>query len=113
MNIIGHLKHVFVNAATWHSWAALVPMSSIVLLSSMAFALDPPPGGGYLDEITALGDDALLNYDSSSSGRNTAIGYQALYSTTTGAENTGVGSHVLHDNTIGAGNTGVGVNASS
>ena len=111
MNITDHLKRVFANVAIRRCWMALVSLSSIVLLSPMALALDPPPGGGYSGETTALGEDALLNFNTGITGLNTAIGYQTLYSTTTGSENTGVGNHVLHNNTEGGANTGVGVNA--
>ena len=111
MNIIDHLKQVFVSTATWHCRAGLVPMLAVVLLSPMAFALEPPPGGGYPGETTALGEDALLNFNTSITGLNTAIGYQALYNDTTGSSNTGVGSHALHDNTEGGGNTAVGYQA--
>jgi len=111
MNIIDYLKRVSADVAIRRCWMALVSLLSIALLSPMALALDPPPGGGYSGETTALGEDALLNFNTGITGLNTAIGYQALYSTTTGSENTGVGNHVLHNNTEGGANTGVGVNA--
>ena len=113
MNIIDHLKEVSANLGIRRCWMALVPLLPIVLLlfSPMAWALDPPPGGAYPGETTALGEDALLNFNTGITGLNTAIGYQALYSSTTGSENTGVGNHVLHNNTVGGANVGVGVNA--
>ena len=111
MNIIDHLKQVSVSTATWHCRAGLIPMLAVVLLSPMAFALEPPPGGAYPGETTALGEDALLNFNTGITGLNTAIGYQALYNDTTGSSNTGVGSHALHDNTEGGGNTAVGYQA--
>ena len=104
-------KQRFVFVRVVHRRTIAISASAVVLFASLAFALDPPPGGGYLDEITALGQDALLNYDSSSVGRNTAIGFQALYNTTTGAENTAVGDQALHENTEGGGNTAMGFGA--
>jgi hypothetical protein len=68
--------------------------------------VDPPPAGGYPDEVTALGQDALLSLTTGAD--DTAIGFQALYSNTSGLENTAVGSLVLHSNTTGGANVGIG-----
>src|SRR4051812_43071073 len=78
----------------------------LILVGCLAFsqailALDPPPGGGYPGEITALGQDALFSQPPGNFVDNTAIGYQALYSNTTGGSNTAVGDSALHDNTTG------------
>ncbi len=79
-------------------------------LSTSAFAVEPPPGGGYPLENTALGTDALFSF-SGPDGLNTAIGFEALYSDTTGSGLTAVGDLALWKNTTGGDNTGVGLNA--
>ena len=57
-------------------------------LSPMAQALlpPPPPDGGYPNQNTAEGEDALFSL--TTGGFNTAIGSQALYNNTTGNFNT-------------------------
>jgi hypothetical protein len=79
-------------------------------LSPQAQALDPPPGGGYPNEVTALGEDALFS-QSIGGLEATALGYQALYYNTTGTQNTAVGSSALHNNTTGGANVAVGSDA--
>ena len=77
----------------------------MTLFSSTAFALDPPPGGWYTDETTALGQDALLNYNAATSvGQNTALGFEALYQDTTGRKTLPLGTKPLHENTLGVSN---------
>jgi len=63
-----------------------------LVLTSTSFAVDPPPDGGYPNQNTAEGEDAL-------------------FSLTTGANNTAAGYHALHDITDSSGNTAVGSNA--
>ena len=79
-------------------------------LAPAAFAVDPPPGGGYPNEVTALGEDALSN--STVGSENTAVGFRALYSDTTGGANVAIGSDALYTNTTGAYNVAIGDNAS-
>jgi uncharacterized coiled-coil protein SlyX len=80
-------------------------------LSPHARAVDPPPDGGYPNQNTAEGEDAL--FIGGLNGANTAIGYHALYSDDFGASNTAVGSNALYS-TVGAYfNTGVGADALS
>ncbi len=74
-----------------------------------AFAIDPPPGGGYPSEVTALGEDALLNLTGGE--QNTALGFQALYNDTTGGANVAIGDQALFGNTTGGANVGIGSNA--
>lgn len=74
--------------------------------TTATFALTPPPGGGYPNETTALGDDALLSLTTGSG--NTALGFQALHSSTVGSSNTAIGSLALHANTTGESNTANG-----
>ncbi len=71
-----------------------------------ALAVDPPPDGGYPNETTAEGEDALFNLTTGED--NTALGFDALFSNTTGNNNTAVGPSTLGDNTEGANNTAIG-----
>ena len=72
-----------------------------------AFAVQPPPGGWYPNDVTALGQDALFN--DSPGTDNTGIGFQALYSVTSGGVfNTALGSFALHSNTTGDENVALG-----
>jgi hypothetical protein len=87
-------------------WGIL--LTACVALSPRVFALDPPPGGGYPGEITALGQDALFNQTDDKNVDNTAIGFEALYANTLGGAETAVGAYALHDNTSGEGNIAVG-----
>jgi hypothetical protein len=83
-------------------------------LSPAARAVTPAPDGGYPNENTAEGTDALLHLNiNNSTGGNTAIGFEALKSDTTGDQNTAVGDSALSRNTIGNFNTAVGIFALS
>ena len=77
-------------------------------LSPRARAVDPPPDGGYPNENTAEGQDALFSLTTGLD--NTAIGFQALFQTTAGSFNTAVGSKALTSN-FGGNNTAVGFSA--
>ena len=71
------------------------------------FALDPAPDGGYLNRVTAEGEGAL--FSATTGTDDTAIGYQALYSSAGGlGSNTAVGSMALHNNTTGYANVAIG-----
>jgi Chaperone of endosialidase len=77
-------------------------------LSPMAQALlpPPPPDGGYLNENTAEGEDALFSL---TTGRNnTAVGFAALTNNTSGSSNTASGRSALVNNTTGDSNTAIG-----
>jgi trimeric autotransporter adhesin len=78
-------------------------------VSPRARAVNPAPDGGYPNENTAEGDNALLNL--TTGGGNTAIGFDALFSNTTGSSNTATGSDALQNNTVGYVNTAIGSNA--
>jgi trimeric autotransporter adhesin len=80
-------------------------------LAPAAFAVDPPPDGGYPNQNTAEGEDAL--FIGGHIGANTAIGYHALYSDDFGASNTAVGSNALYSTSGAYFNTGVGADALS
>jgi hypothetical protein len=76
-------------------------------LSPRAQAVSPPPDGGYPNENTAEGQDALFSLTSGDA--NTAIGFRALFSNTTGGANTATGVATLVNNTTGSSNTATGV----
>jgi hypothetical protein len=78
-------------------------------LSPTGRAVSPPPDGGYPNQNTAEGDNALLNL--TSGANNTAVGFNALLSDTTGFQNTATGSRALANNTTGAENTATGAQA--
>ena len=82
---------------------------SALALPLLALGVEPPPGGGYPGENTAVGDDALFSLTTGTS--NSAIGYEALYNTTTGFGNVANGHNALFSNTTGANNTAVGESA--
>jgi hypothetical protein len=75
-------------------------------LSQTARAVDPPPDGGYPNENTAEGEDALFNLTTGT--HNTAIGYHSLFANTTGRNNTASGWEALEVNTTGIKNTATG-----
>jgi len=69
----------------------------------------PPPDGGYPNQNTAEGDNALFNLTTGFD--NTAVGFNALFNNTTGRLNTANGSGALFHNTTGGVNTANGFNA--
>src|SRR3984893_7786359 len=75
-------------------------------LLPMAKAVTPAPDGGYPNNNTAEGDNALLNLTTGID--NTAIGFDALKSNTTGSGNAAIGFAALQSNTTGASNTANG-----
>src|SRR5215467_14884599 len=89
----------------WRQCLLLSAVSlSCVALCQIALALTPPPDGAYPNANTAEGNNALFNLDVTTGQGNTAVGYQALFSTKTGRFNTAVGTSALESNTDGAGN---------
>src|SRR5262245_6687446 len=87
----------------------ILTLASSMLLPE-AFALNPPPDGGYAGFNTAEGQNALLNLDTSTGLANTAVGALSLQSNVDAAFNTGVGVGTLSLNT-GNENTAVGAAA--
>ena len=69
----------------------------------------PPPDGGYPNQNTAEGNNALFHLNSGA--RNTAVGFKALYTNTTSSDNTAVGWQALLHNTSGTDNTSTGAKA--
>jgi hypothetical protein len=80
-----------------------------------AFGVTPAPDGGYSGQSTAEGTDALFSYVCSGFQpcNDTAVGFEAVYSTVNGTGNTGVGSQALYNTTTANGNTAVGAGALS
>src|SRR5712692_3820021 len=84
------------------AWFALSP-------ASLAQLPSPTPDGGYPNNNTAEGTDALFSLTTGSF--NTAIGFEALLSNTTGTSNTANGWKALFSNTDGFNNTANGFEA--
>jgi hypothetical protein len=80
------------------AWFALSPTAQA--------QLSPPPDGGYSNNNTAEGTDALFSLTTGPD--NTALGFEALFSNTTGDSNTATGSIALMSNTTGVRNTANG-----
>ena len=89
-------RYRFIPLAILFAWCAVSP----------ARAVTPAPDGGYPNNNTAEGTDALLRLTTGSD--NTAIGFDALYSNTTGLFNTASGYFALRANTTGPNNTATG-----
>jgi trimeric autotransporter adhesin len=75
---------------------ALFTFACFALLQN-AQAVVPPPDGGYANQNTAEGKDALFSLTIGTD--NTAIGFDALHSNTEGSGNTATGSLALLSNT--------------
>ena len=87
-------------------------------LSPVSRAVVPPPDGGYPGGNTAEGTEALNSVvalpgrgGEIGGVRNTAIGYQTLFSDNFGTDNTATGYHALFSNTFGARNAAIGSQA--
>jgi len=87
----------------------LLPLTLVCFaLSPPARAVTPAPDGGYPNDNTAEGQDAL--FQANPGLGNTALGFNALYHNT-GLYNTATGSQALFSNTVGAHNTATGNDA--
>ena len=87
----------------------LIPFVLVCLAFSPApnaFGVSPAPDGGYVNENTAEGTNALFNL--TTGDHNTATGFEALLSNTTGSGNTATGHNTLQSNTTGYHNTATG-----
>ena len=94
-------------------------------LSPRARGVIPKPDGGYPNQNTAEGDNALFSLTTAfgntalghsalftnTAGQNTATGAEALYSNTTGNSETANGFAALFSNTVGLYNTATGESA--
>jgi len=79
--------------------------TACLAFAPVALAVDPPPDGGYPNQNTAEGEDALFSL--STGADNTALGFEALFDNTIASGNTAVGSQALNHN-HGRNNTAVG-----
>ena len=107
-NTIGSVS-TSINRSPWRRGFLLIPLGlalAWLVLSPTARAVDPPPDGGYPNDNTAEGEDALFNLTTGI--HNTATGYHALFSNTTGLNNTATGWEALEVNTTGIKNTATG-----
>ena len=84
-------------------------LACFALLPPKAFAVLPAPDGGYANDNTAEGTNALFSLTTGAA--NTASGSKALYANTTGNQNTATGDHALRHNTTGYQNTATGTRA--
>jgi hypothetical protein len=91
-----------------HPLFALFAFACFALAQNVQ-AVVPPPDGGYANQNTAEGRDALFSLTTGAD--NTAVGFDALHSITGGSFNTATGSNALLSNTTGFYNTATGVNA--
>jgi len=92
---------------------ALISTASVLVcfpVSPMVQAVSPAPGGAYLGNNTAEGQDALLSLNVNTGTFNTAVGWFSLKSNVEGQFNTAVGAGALFANT-GGGNTAIGAAA--
>ena len=100
-----------INRPPWRRGLLLI--SLILAFAWLAFlptarAVTPAPDGGYANEITAEGEDALFSLTTGID--STAVGYHALHDNQTGAQNTAVGDSALEQTTSNW-NTALGASA--
>jgi hypothetical protein len=84
-------------------------IGACALAASISRAVSPPPDGGYPNQTTAEGEDALFSLTTGIG--NTAMGYHALYLNTNTSNNTAIGASALASNMLGYYNTAVGAEA--
>src|SRR5438132_10084761 len=87
----------------------LLPSIAWLALSAETRAVTPAPDGGYPNNNTAEGTNALFSL--TAGVNNTALGFQALDSNTTGSSNTAIGFGALFHNVTGGTNTAIGIDA--
>ena len=75
---------------------------TVVALSPTVKAVTPAPDGGYPQQNTAEGTDALFSLTTGAD--NTANGFDSLLQNTTGNDNTAIGSGALGANITGSNN---------
>ena len=91
-----------------HPLFALFAFACFALAQNVQ-AVVPPPDGGYANQNTAEGTNALFSLTTGTA--NTAIGFNALKANTTGTDNTALGDVALLSNTTAFDNTAIGSNA--
>ena len=103
------LKTLIDYSALRRGWPFFVLALVYITVSQAARAVTPAPDGGYPNNNTAEGTNALFKLTSGS--YNTADGAMALYSLTSGSYNTAIGAGALYSNTTGTSNTANGAAA--
>jgi hypothetical protein len=101
-----------IGRSPWWRGLLLIPLAVACFalwLAPNAFGVSPAPDGGYINDNTAEGTNALFSL--TIGGANTANGFEALFSNTYGGGNTATGCQALNHNTYGAGNTATGGDA--
>jgi trimeric autotransporter adhesin len=101
--------------SSWRCRALIIPLAfglACFAISPPARAVDPPPDGGYQNQNTAEGEDALFSLDTGAGYGNTAMGFGAMYYTETGQVNAAFGVYALQFNS-GDFNTGIGTVAAA
>src|SRR2546421_4233612 len=88
---------------------SLVIVISFFTLAASSRAVTPAPDGGYPNDNTAEGEDALLQI--TTGGDNTALGFEALAGDEAGSFNTATGARALFSNISGDNNTATGRDA--
>src|SRR6266436_4642659 len=88
---------------------ALVIALAWLALSPTARAVSPPPDGGYPNNNTAEGENALFSL--TIGNNNTAVGFHALFNHSQGPDNTAIGYAALSGQTAGSFNTAIGASA--
>ena len=83
-----------------------IALAAFFSLAPTTRGVTPAPEGGYPNNNTAAGEDALAHLTSGEA--NTAIGAEALFSETYGGYNTATGSFALYMSTGGVNNTASG-----
>lgn len=101
------------NRSERHRLAVMVIALAWSALSPVTQALNRPPDGGYPNQNTAEGKGALfsLTIGGFDNQDNTAIGFDALFSSTNTFFNTAIGSQALFGATSTEANTAVGYKA--
>ncbi len=101
-----------IGRSPWRRGWLLIPVALAFFALSSApkvFGLTPAPDGGYPNQTTAEGQNALFNLTTGIN--NTALGFDALWNNTTGGYNTATGEQTLYLNVSGNYNTGNGYRA--
>jgi len=108
-NSVDHLKDSR-SRSFWRGGFVKVPLvlglACFALLPSVR-AVTPAPDGGYPNDNTAEGENALFDLDVNSSTDNTALGFEAMHFAVTTFGNTAVGSQAMEF--AGSGNFNVAI----
>ena len=104
-----HLRKSIGRAPLCRGFFLLALALACFALLPAARAVLPAPDGGYPNNTTAEGEDALFSLTTGFG--NTAIGFDALYNNTTGYQNTAIGVEALFANTEGQTNVATGIRA--